>query len=294
MTFPLACQPAAPAASPQTAPPAAPSVPAATPSPKLTAGPSGPITVTVPTSGYKLNFAPIPGDPAKGIDPLWMCTTEIVWDAFDVYVFKLDVPEDQRGGSGGGDAKTHPSKPYLPPDRGFGHAGFATISVTYRAAEGFCAWLSDKAKMHFRLATEDEWEHAAAAGQPATPGGATYGIEGGLDKLPDYAWFKDNAGAQPHAVAQKQPNAWGLFDMHGNVSEWVKGRDGKPAVKGGSYLDPAENLATAWRSPQQSAWNMSDPQVPKSRWWLSDAPFVGFRIVCDPKPRPDAPATPAK
>lgn len=238
-----------------------------------------PFTVSVPVSGYKLNFAPIPprpplpGDAAKGIEPFWMCTTELPWDAFDVYVFKLDEPEENRGGV---DAKTHPSKPYLPPDRGFGHANFAAISLTFKSAEGFCAWLSGKTGMTFRLATEDEWEHAARAGRPPTE---TYGFEGGAAMLGDFAWFKENANGQPHEIATRKPSAWGLYDMHGNVAEWVKGRDGKPVVKGGSYNDPAENLAASWRSPPQPAWNMSDPQVPKSRWWLSDAPFIGFRVV---------------
>lgn len=285
MTVPLACRPAPPQEAPPVPAPQRASVPAQTPptvsAPKGDAADSAKLDafiVTVPASGYKLDFVKIPGDKDKKIEPFWMCTTETVWDAFDVYVFKLDEPEENRGGTTGADAKTHPSKPYLPPDRGFGHAKFATISVTYKSAEGFCAWLSGKTGLKFRLATEDEWEHACRAGAPSSE---AYGFEGGAGKLRDYAWFKDNAEGVPHEVATKQPNAWGLYDMHGNVSEWVKGRDGKPAVKGGSYLDVADNLTIAWRSPQLPAWNSSDPQVPKSRWWLSDAPFVGFRVVLE-------------
>jgi hypothetical protein len=67
--------------------------------------------------------------------------------------------------------------------------------------------------------------------------------------------------------------------MQGNVAEWVTGRDGKPVTKGGSYLDGAEKLKVAAREPDNPAWNASDPQVPKSGWWLVDGPFVGFRVV---------------
>jgi sulfatase modifying factor 1 len=250
-----------------------------------------PFTVTVPASGYKLNFVPIPGDAGKGIDPFWMCTTETPWDAFDVYVFKLDEPEEDRGGSTGADAKTHPSKPYVPPDRGFGHANFAAISMTSKSAEGFCAWLSAKTGKAIRLATEDEWEHAALAGQSA---GDEHAAQGGPDKLADSAWFKENSNAAPHAVATRKPNALGVYDLYGNVSEWVKGRDGKAVVKGGSYQDAAEGLKVSWRSPQQPAWNSSDPQVPKSRWWLPDAPFVGFRLVCEKPGTQEKPRTPEK
>jgi formylglycine-generating enzyme required for sulfatase activity len=249
--------------------------------------------VSVPGAGYKLKFVPIPGDKARGVEPFWMCTTELPWDAYDAFAYKLDEPEENRAAI---DAKTHPSKPYLPPDRGFGHAGYATISVTHKSAEAFCTWLSGKTGMTFRLATEDEWEVATLAGRPATPpapappaapGGAAqtpaptgpFGFEGGVEKLGEYAWFKDNAAGTPHPIATKKPNAFGVYDLHGNVAEWVNGRDGKPVVKGGSYVEPAENLVTTWRSLQQPSWNSSDPQVPKSRWWLSDGPFIGFRVV---------------
>ncbi len=69
--------------------------------------------------------------------------------------------------------------------------------------------------------------------------------------------------------------------MLGNVQEWCIGADGKPVTKGGSYRDPAERLTTTHRAPLSSAWNASDPQMPKSKWWLSDGPFVGFRVVCE-------------
>jgi hypothetical protein len=58
--------------------------------------------------------------------------------------------------------------------------------------------------------------------------------------------------------------------------------DGTLVVRGGSYRDPADRLGPGFRAVQDHTWNERDPQFPKSRWWLSDGPFVGFRIVREP------------
>jgi formylglycine-generating enzyme required for sulfatase activity len=66
----------------------------------------------------------------------------------------------------------------------------------------------------YRLPTEAEWEYAARAG--------TTGDYGGTGVLDEMGWYLDNAGSYTQIVAQKLPNHWGLFDMHGNVNEWVQ------------------------------------------------------------------------
>src|SRR5262249_8167410 len=123
-------------------------------------------------------------------------------------------------------------------------------------------------------------------------------------KLGEYAWFSDNAEDSTHPVGQKKPNPWGLHDMHGNVAQWCLDhykkdyygslRIDKPSlqpvllptadrfshvVRGGSWADPAERLRSAARRGSDKTWIKQDPQRPQSIWWLTDAEFVGFRVV---------------
>jgi formylglycine-generating enzyme required for sulfatase activity len=240
----------------------------------------------IPVAAAKVEMIPIPGDAAAKIAPFYMSRTEVTWEVFDVFAYRLDA----EGAGAGSDAVTRPSKPYLPPDRGFGHDGYAAISMSYRNAAEFCAWLSVKSGRTYRLATEAEWEHACRAGATTR---YPFGDDPGA--LGEHAWFAGNSDATPHPVGTKKPNAWGLHDMLGNVQEWVTGVDGKPVTKGGSYRDGSEHLTCSARQPQVPAWNASDPQIPKSPWWLADGPFVGFRIVCEiPPAQSDKPKVEAR
>lgn len=251
----------------------------------------------IPSAAFKFAMMPVPGSSDGSIKPLYVAKTELTWEAFDVWAYRLDEKGEQTASpqqSNAPDAATRPSKPYLPPDRGFGHEGYAAISLTFRSAETFCKWLSEVSGLKYRLPTEAEWEHACLAGQSGD-----YGFEGGEAELARHAWFAANSDEKPHAAATKKANAWGLYDMHGNVQEWVVGRDGKQTTKGGSWRDPSEMLKASERQKQDSTWNASDPNLPKSRWWLSDGNFVGFRVVCevgeDGKPaKNDAAAKPAE
>jgi formylglycine-generating enzyme required for sulfatase activity len=242
------------------------------------------VTVALPNTTVQFDLVFVPEgelmmrDPIKGtlkrvkVRSFWLGKTEVTWDEYDVFLYRLDLPPDADESA---DAIARPSRPYGAPDRGWGHSGYPAIGMTYHAAEQYCRWLSLKTGKKFRLPTEAEWEYACRAGE----------LSGDVIKdkawLDAHAWFADNAGGKTHPVGKKRPNPWGLYDMLGNVAEWCQGVDSKPVVRGGSFKDPAEKVHPAARELPSPDWNATDPQFPKSQWWHPDAPFVGFRVLCE-------------
>ena len=105
------------------------------------------------------------------------------------------------------------------------------INVSWNDATAFCQWLSQKEGINYRLATEAEWEFACRAGSQAR-----YGPGDDPNELRQYGWFLGN-GYRTHPVGQKQPNAFGLYDLHGNVFEWCS--DIAAPYKDGPVIDPA-------------------------------------------------------
>lgn len=219
-------------------------------------------TVRIPGTTVEVELVRCPGNDAAGIPDLWVCRTEVTWDLYDVFLYRLDLPE----GDADADAASRPSKPYVPPDRGFGRHGFAAIGMTRHAAEQFCAWIEAKTGLPARLPTREEFVDLAARG-------------GGL--LAEAVWCNAVSGNRPRRADEGPANAAGLLGMQGNVAEWVK-TDGKPAIAmGGSYRDDAAACTPDAEQRQASSWNASDPQIPKSRWWLADCSWVGFRFVIE-------------
>ena len=96
--------------------------------------------------------------------------------------------------------------------------------VSWEDAVKFCKKLGRK----FRLPTEAEWEYACRAGRRTR---FHYGDDPNESELSQYAWWWDNSNSQTHPVGQKKPNAWGLYDMHGNVREWCSDREERPAIE---------------------------------------------------------------
>jgi formylglycine-generating enzyme required for sulfatase activity len=204
----------------------------------------------------------------EAVGPFYIGRTEVTWDMYDVFALGLDTPASRPEGT---DATARPSNPYGAPDYGWGHAGYPVISVTRQAAEAFAKWLSQKTGRVYRLPTEAEWQHVAtlAAGTADLP----------ADKRDSLGWHRNNAAAHSHPVGTKTADQLGLFDLFGNAAEWVTTKDGKLVTRGGSFRDGPEGIGPAGRGVQDEYWNERDPQLPKSRWWLSDGPFVGFRLV---------------
>jgi len=153
--------------------------------------------------------------------------------------------------------------------------------VSWNDVQLFIQRLNEKEKGNsYRLPTEAEWEYAVRAGSETD---YCYGNDPEGEMLGKYAWFEQNAEQQTHPVGMLAPNAWGLYDMHGNVSEWIQDRYDKqyylnsPAqdplgpetghkrvVRGGSWINQAYSCRSAARGYYSPDYTDSD---------------FGFRIV---------------
>ena len=99
-----------------------------------------------------------------------------------------------------------------------------------------------EANLMFRLPTEEEWEHACQAGATGMFCKLANNSEITEETLGQVAWFDDNSGGKTHPVGQKEPNAFGLYDMHGNVWEWTQTAAGRHGgYLGGGWNDSAED-----------------------------------------------------
>jgi formylglycine-generating enzyme required for sulfatase activity len=219
--------------------------------------------VPVPAGTVQLD-AP-EGRRSVDVAPFLISRTEIPWDLYDVFVYGLDkepLPAEA-------DAISRPTRPYVLPGEEFGHEGHPAIGMTFHAGREFARWLSIRTGKKYRIATEAEWEHACRLGITE-------------QRRANVAWHSGNSEGRTHTVASLGADELGVHDLLGNVTEWVQGVDADSVVKGGSYDDAAESLTCSARRRQSPAWNATDPQLPKSRWWLPDATFVGLRIVRQP------------
>lgn len=241
-----------------------------------------PFVETIPGTNIKIEFVPVPGgvvevpDGAGGstrttVAPFYIAKTETTWDAFDVFIYGFDLADPNKRDEF--DGVTYPTRPYISTDRGFGHAGYPAISLSYKNALNFAAWMAAKTKKKYRLPKEAEFRLAALG-----PAGATFPTGSALTSV---AWLKEECKGKTQPVATKQANALGVHDLIGNVAEWCTAPDGKPVSAGGHFLDSTERIQNRFRVMPIAAWNASDPNIPKSVWWLADAAFAGFRLVCE-------------
>jgi formylglycine-generating enzyme required for sulfatase activity len=284
-----------------------------------------PYTELVSGTNLKFDMVPIPGgkflmgSPADEdgrkedegpqveveIAPFWMATHEVIWDLYEEWSFELDIRRREINKEKGSewdkiaDAVVRPTKPYTDMTFEMGKRNRPAICMTQYAAKSFCKWLCAKTGRYYRLPTEAEWEYACRAGTRTA-----YSFGDSPEDLDEYGWNFDNSDDKYHEVGTKKPNPWGLYDMHGNVAEWVLDQyipdaykrlaaKGNPAsnplfvptaefpvvVRGGSWDDDPEALRSAARRGSHPDWKMQDPQIPQSIWYLTDATFVGFRVV---------------
>jgi formylglycine-generating enzyme required for sulfatase activity len=238
------------------------------------------------------------------LEPFYLCTTETTFVLFQAY-YEETVQKDRdeaRKKVTDVDAITGPTPIYGDPTMGMGGGTRPAIGATWFNATMFCKWLSKKTGKKYRLPTEAEWEYAARAGTETV-----YFFGNDPKQIAAYAWFEDNSEQATHEVAKKKPNPWGLYDMLGNVLEWVhdfyeptayaatakqspalnpKGpKQGKVHVaRGGSWESPAEELRCSARAYEEDFWRFMDPQDPKSKWWLAQIGFIGFRVARSVEP----------
>jgi formylglycine-generating enzyme required for sulfatase activity len=225
------------------------------------------------------------------LSAFWIEEHEVTYDE---YVLFLDEGRDTGPLP---DGVTRPSPPYVDFTLGMGKSGgFPANSMTQYGALMYCKWLYNKTGTFYRLPTEAEWEYVCRAGSEKL-----YSFGDDEKELKDYGWYAANSDNKYHKIKQLKPNAWGLYDVYGNVAEWtldqweknyfdsIKKNNTDPFIqaktkypitlKGGHFRDEAKDLRSASRLASSRKWNARDPQIPKSKWWIADAPFVGFRIV---------------
>lgn len=249
--------------------------------------------VALPEGKFQIGSKSMSADADEGpateieLSSFWMAEHEVTFEEWDLYFKDMSLPQSKNI-----DGVTRATPQYIDLTWGMGRdAKHPTNSMSQQAAMMYCKWLYSKTGFFYRLPTEAEWEYACKAGSPSyalTP-----------DELKETSYFKDNSEGKFHHVKEKKPNTWGLYDMLGNVSEWTvdqydqayyqkinakdpitqPGSKYPRTTRGGSYLDAAGQLRCSNRTPSDAKWNQRDPQIPKSRWWLTDGMFVGFRVA---------------
>lgn len=238
------------------------------------------------------------------IEPFWMGRTEVTWNEFELFMYPhqermiRELKQVDPSSNALTDAQARPTAPYVEMSFGMGKDEFPAISMTQHAANKYCQWLSAKTGHFYRLPTEAEWEYACRAGTTTA-----YSFGDDPKQLGQYAWFGENSDWKYQKVGRKKPNPWGLYDMHGNVAEWtldqyaaefyqqfVNATAASPwnvaktqyprVARGGSWDDDSPALMrSAARRGSHKDWKRQDPQLPKSIWYLTDAQFLGFRII---------------
>lgn len=255
--------------------------------------------------------------PLRGIEvaPFWIGKYEVTWGEYRPYMDMYDpFAEFERRAmrlvtkANAADAVTAPTMIYSPTYRyQYGRdPRLPAVSMSQFAARQYSKWLSLQSKQFYRLPTEAEWEYACRAGSTTA-----YSFGEADDDLAEYAVFGrdggDRDGRGPEKVGTRKPNAWGIHDMHGNVSEWVideyaRGYKSVPrrtylsvaeaivwpqkinprVARGGGCFSPAVACRSAARLSSSLTWWEMDPMFPASPWWLcgdSETLTIGFRLI---------------
>ncbi|MDT0553571.1 formylglycine-generating enzyme family protein [Urechidicola vernalis] len=235
------------------------------------------------------------------VDDFWIGKYEITWEQYDAFVFGSFESKEFKNNNllseFGIDGVSGATTPYVEMSFGMGKEDHPAINMTHYAALMYCKWLTAKTGIFYRLPTEAEWEYVCKIGK----------TDASNNTIDTIAWYNENTNDKYERVGKKTPNNLGIYDMLGNVSEWVfdqydpefykKSPSTNPintpielyprVVRGGSWKDTKDKICCTYRGASKSKWKRRDPQIPKSEWWHTNAEFVGFRVV-RPKKQPTA------
>jgi len=163
-------------------------------------------------------------------------------------------------------------------------------TISWHEATNYCGRLTDREREAgrlpvgyvYRLPTEAEWEYCCRAG---TTTRFSHGDDDGYTQLHNYAWHWDNSGSTTHLVGQSKPNAWGLYDMHGNVWEWCLDLY-SGSLPGGTVTDPKGSTTGSARVLRGGSWDNNGCYC-RSANRIIYAPdywdyYMGFRPVLAP------------
>lgn len=254
------------------------------------------------------------------LSPFFMAEVEVTWDEYLAF-YSATAAEGRSTDTEGArtvadvDAISGPTPPYGQPDQNWGLGDRPAITMSYHSAETYCKWLSQVTGKTYRLPTEAEWEYAARGGSETAfffngepKDFAEKGFFGKIfgktsDSINNYVVYEKNSQLKTHEPSAVQPNSFGLKNMLGNTMEYCldwyaadayeKLSDGavdpkgpetgdEHVVRGGSFKSEIGEVRNAARDYTKSvAWMKTDPQMPKSIWWLSDCNNISFRVVCE-------------
>ncbi len=183
-----------------------------------------------------------------------------------------------------------------PRDWGWGRATRPVAGISWSDAAEYCDWLSQQTGAHYRLLTEAEWEYACRAGS-----NTRYYFGNDEQQLTECAWYSNNAGGKTYPVGEKRPNDWQLYDMHGNVCEWVQdwfGRYSSEAQqnpsgpesgsrrvhRGGAWNRGAGDCRSAARDRDHSACRLDDVgfRLARTGSWPSSLVTLGSEKMAEP------------
>jgi formylglycine-generating enzyme required for sulfatase activity len=156
-------------------------------------------------------------------------------------------------------------------------------TINWHQAMAFCAELNEQfdqilpTNYKFSLPTEAQWEYSCRAGTQTL-----YHSGNSLADLSRVAWHKENSGGHPQPVGQKEPNAWGLYDMHGNVDEWCyDATSSYPKIPAIDWIGKGSGIARSFRGGPWSAPPKSSDFRCSCRAWLGperSSRYLGFRL----------------